>query len=95
MLCAIWASRANSDQPESRRAARRLHAASDDDRLFLNRTEDLAALLALGVTTERNMCGAPIHLEWRDRVARGELPGPTIYTAGPIVDGEPPAHPGA
>src|SRR5678816_1133295 len=66
-----------------------------DMHVHLNRTEDLAILLALGVTTVRNMWGAPIHLEWRDRVARGELPGPTIYTAGPIVDGEHPAHPGS
>ena len=61
----------------------------------LARTEDLALLVAAGVTTVRNMWGAPIHLEWRDRVARGELPGPTIFTAGPIVDGDPPAHPGS
>jgi len=66
-----------------------------DAHVHLARTEDLAILLALGVTTVRNMWGAPIHLEWRDRVARGELPGPTIYTAGPIVDGERPAHPGS
>lgn len=66
-----------------------------DAHVHLARTEDLAILLALGVTTVRNMWGAPIHLEWRDRVARGELPGPTIYTAGPIVDGEHPAHPGS
>jgi imidazolonepropionase-like amidohydrolase len=66
-----------------------------DAHVHLARTEDLAILVALGVTTVRNMWGAPIHLEWRDRVARGELPGPTIYTAGPIVDGERPAHPGS
>jgi imidazolonepropionase-like amidohydrolase len=66
-----------------------------DLHVHLDRTEDLAILLALGVTTVRNMWGAPIHLEWRDRIARGELPGPTIYTAGPIVDGEHPAHPGS
>jgi imidazolonepropionase-like amidohydrolase len=66
-----------------------------DAHVHLARTEDLAILLALGVTTVRNMWGAPIHLEWRDRVARGELPGPTIYTAGPIVDGERPGHPGS
>ncbi|HEX3482254.1 MAG TPA: amidohydrolase family protein [Kofleriaceae bacterium] len=66
-----------------------------DAHVHLARTEDLAILVALGVTTVRNMWGAPIHLEWRDRVARGELPGPAIYTAGPIVDGERPAHPGS
>ncbi|HEX3761223.1 MAG TPA: amidohydrolase family protein [Kofleriaceae bacterium] len=66
-----------------------------DLHVHLVRTEDLALLLACGVTTVRNMWGAPIHLAWRDRIARGELPGPTIYTAGPIVDGERPAHPGS
>src|SRR5262249_12521426 len=66
-----------------------------DVHVHLALMEDLVILLALGDTTVRNMWGAPIHLEWRDRVARGELPGPTIYTAGPIVDGERPAHPGS
>jgi hypothetical protein len=29
------------------------------------------------------MIGKPEHLVLRERVAKGELPGPTIYTAGP------------
>ena len=66
-----------------------------DAHVHLARTQDLAILLALGVTTVRNMWGAPIHLAWRDRIARGELPGPRIVTAGPIVDGFPPAHLGS
>jgi hypothetical protein len=66
-----------------------------DMHVHLGRTQDLAIMLALGVTTVRNMWGAPIHLAWRDRIARGELRGPTIVTAGPILDGEPPAHPGS
>lgn len=52
----------------------------------------LALFLAHGVTTVRNMDGRTYILEWRERVARGELPGPTIHTAGPILDGDPPAR---
>lgn len=56
---------------------------------------ELTAFLASGVTTVRNMFGAPLHLAWRDEIAAGERLGPTIYTAGPIVDGEPPIWPGS
>lgn len=50
----------------------------------------LDLFLANGVTTVRNMDGRPYILAWRDRVARGEMRGPTISTAGPILDGDPP-----
>ncbi len=50
----------------------------------------LDLFLANGVTTVRNMDGRPYILEWRDRIARGEWRGPTIHTAGPILDGDPP-----
>jgi imidazolonepropionase-like amidohydrolase len=43
--------------------------------------------LANGVTTIRNMIGKAEHLALRDRVAKGELLGPTIYTAGPPLLG--------
>lgn len=36
-----------------------------------------------GVTTVRNMAGHPYHLELRERVERGEVPGPAIYAASP------------
>src|SRR6266436_2795930 len=42
--------------------------------------------LANGVTTVRNMAGGPDVAELRDRVKNGDLIGPTIYTAGPILD---------
>jgi hypothetical protein len=42
--------------------------------------------LAHGVTTVVNLAGAPVHLEWRRRIERGELIGPTIYTSGPFVN---------
>jgi imidazolonepropionase-like amidohydrolase len=52
-------------------------------------------LLANGVTTIRNMFGGPIHLRWKERIAAGEFGGPMIYTAGPIIDGNPPIWRGA
>ncbi len=50
----------------------------------------LGLFLANGVTSVRNMDGRPHLLAWRDSVARGAWLGPTIYTAGPILDGDPP-----
>ena len=50
-------------------------------------SQQLQLFLANGVTTVRNMIGKPEHLLLRDRVAKGELPGPTIYTAGPPMLG--------
>ena len=54
--------------------------------------DDLASqqfqlFLANGVTTIRNMIGKPEHVVLRDRVAKGELLGPSIYTAGPPLLG--------
>src|SRR5262249_43528998 len=49
---------------------------------------ELMLFLANGVTTIRNMRGFPSHLSLRDKVARGELLGPTIITAGTGLDGE-------
>ena len=40
-----------------------------------------------GITTVRGMLGHPRHLELRARTARGELLGPTIYAAGPSLNG--------
>lgn len=50
----------------------------------------LRAFLRYGVTTVRNLDGRPHILAWRTQVARGELLGPRIVTAGPILDGAPP-----
>jgi imidazolonepropionase-like amidohydrolase len=66
-----------------------------DMHAHLLRESDLMLYLARGVTTVRNMWGAPVHLDWREGVARGHQLGPTIYTAGPIVDGDPPVHDGS
>jgi hypothetical protein len=57
--------------------------------------DQLALFVAAGVTTVRNMFGNPHHLEWRKQLARGALFGPTLVTAGPIIDGDPPVWPGS
>ncbi len=49
--------------------------------------QQLQLFLANGVTTIRNMIGKPEHLLLREKVAKGELAGPTIYTAGPPLLG--------
>jgi imidazolonepropionase-like amidohydrolase len=43
--------------------------------------------LAGGLTTIRGMLGHPRHLQLRERAARGELLSPTIYAAGPSLNG--------
>src|SRR6266542_3097233 len=60
------------------------------------RTEDdLLLFLANGVTTVRNMWGTPRHVGWRDWIARGEMLGPALHTAGPLTDGDPTMRVGA
>lgn len=43
--------------------------------------------LSQGVTTARGMLGQPAHLELRERLARGEILGPRLYTTGPSLNG--------
>ncbi|OLF71821.1 hypothetical protein AWH62_11845 [Maricaulis sp. W15] len=47
---------------------------------------DLAAGLARGVTTVRNMGGFPFHLPLASRIERGEILGPRLLTTGPILN---------
>ncbi len=47
---------------------------------------DLVLHLAHGVTTVRNLKGAPWHLELREAIRRGERIGPTFLTAGPFLN---------
>ena len=56
---------------------------------------DLTLFVANGVTLVRNMFGSPLHVGWRDAIEAGTQFGPTIVTAGPIVDGDPPVWPGS
>ncbi len=55
--------------------------------------DELFLYIANGVTTVRNMMGSSYHLRMRERIAQGELLGPRMYTAGPLVDGVPPTWP--
>jgi len=47
----------------------------------------LLLYLANGVTTIRGMLGHATHLALRERLRRGELLGPTLYTSGPSFNG--------
>lgn len=55
----------------------------------------LVLFLLHGITTVRNMWGLPEHLVLRERIARGELIGPQIFTTGPVIDGPKPLLPGS
>ena len=70
--------------------------------VHIENENDLLLLVANGVTTVRNMWGnsgrklwfgLPDQLALRQQIAAGHLFGPTIYTAGPIMEGEPAFHP--
>ena len=49
-------------------------------------TQELTLYAVNGVTTVFNLDGRPGHLAWRERIASGELLGPTLYTAGPMFN---------
>ena len=54
--------------------------------------EELDLFLVNGVTTVRVMWGWTQMVEWRNSIADGGLLGPTMYVAGPILEGTPPAE---
>ncbi|HEX2077166.1 MAG TPA: amidohydrolase family protein [Longimicrobium sp.] len=56
-------------------------------------TDGFPSYLYHGVTTVAVMHGSPASLEWRRRVRSGEVVGPTVYTAGPTVNGYPAGNP--
>ncbi len=60
---------------------------------YFDNTEILWLFLANGVTLVRQMEGNAKILEWRAGISRGQIPGPEIVSAGPIIDGDPPADP--
>jgi len=66
-----------------------------DMHVHLNDPGDGALYVANGVTTIRNMWGFPETLEWRKQYESGQLLGPTVYTTGSILDGNPPIWPGS
>jgi len=49
--------------------------------------ETLYLYLAGGATTIRGMLGHPYHLELRQRVGQGAVPGPRIFTSSPSLNG--------
>lgn len=74
-----------------------------DMHVHINSEVDLFLFISHGVTTVQNMwgydnfrlrmMGFPDQLKLRDKINRGELLGPTIYTSGPILEGEPLTQP--
>jgi imidazolonepropionase-like amidohydrolase len=73
-----------------------------DMHVHIEDENDLLLYAANGVTTVRNLwgntekklwMGMPDQLVLRERINRGELFGPTIYTAGPIMEGNPATTP--
>jgi hypothetical protein len=58
-------------------------------------TSFFTMFVAAGVTTVRNMFGSEEFLARRAEIASGRLFGPTLITAGPIIDGDPPYWPGS
>ena len=63
------------------------HLFSDDDFPDELAADELALMLANGVTTVRLMIGTPEHLALRRRVVAGELLGPALYVASPQLAG--------
>lgn len=62
-----------------------LHLPPDDGTEKSPAKRALHLLLSHGVTTTRGLAGHPSHPKLRDRVANGELLGPTLYVAGPAL----------
>jgi len=60
-----------------------------DMHAHIEHEDAMILFLANGVTTVRNLWGCPKHLTWKKRILMGELTGPSIYTAGTLVDGPP------
>jgi imidazolonepropionase-like amidohydrolase len=66
-----------------------------DMHVHIQHDRDLTLYVAAGVTLVRNMFGGERQLAWRAEIARGARLGPTLLTAGPIIDGDPPVWPGS
>jgi imidazolonepropionase-like amidohydrolase len=62
------------------------HVPGPDDPAYAENI--LFLYVANGVTTVRNMAGHPSHPALRDRIARGELVGPTLHVASPWLSAE-------
>ncbi len=62
----------------------------NDMHVHFQEQQALGRFIATGVTGIRVLWGGPSTLDFRDRIARGDLLGPDIYTAGTIIEGLPP-----
>jgi imidazolonepropionase-like amidohydrolase len=71
-------------------AGRFLSPGLADMHVHISSKDEFVLFIANGVTTVRDMFGDEDRLAWRGGVERGDILGPTIYTSGPIVDGNPP-----
>ncbi|HST09438.1 MAG TPA: amidohydrolase family protein, partial [Terriglobales bacterium] len=54
--------------------------------------QQLKLYVVHGITTVLNLNGSPQALEWKRKITSGEMLGPTFYTSGQIVDGDPPTN---
>jgi imidazolonepropionase-like amidohydrolase len=61
-----------------------------DMHVHISNEDEFVLFIANGVTTVRDVFGNEDRLAWRAAVERGNILGPTIYTSGPIIDGNPP-----
>lgn len=61
-----------------------------DMHVHLFSRDELPLYLEAGVTTVRNLWGWDLHREMRGEIQVGETFGPRIFTAGPMLDGDPP-----
>jgi len=66
-----------------------------DMHVHMMEERDLELFLLNGVTVVRDLFGSPRNLRWREAIGRGEMKGPTLVLAGPIIDGDPPVWPGS
>ena len=76
-------------------AGRYLMPALADMHTHVSDTESLKLNIAYGVTALRNLWGNEEVLAWRNAIAAGDLFGPEILTASPIIDHDPPSIPGS
>ncbi|NIB44892.1 amidohydrolase family protein [Pseudomaricurvus alkylphenolicus] len=55
-------------------------------------SQQLRQYLMFGVTTLRDVAGGELNLETRDKINRGEMAGPRLYTSYVPMDGDPQLH---
>lgn len=67
-------------------AGRYLSPGLADMHVHVYAPQELTLYVVNGVTTVFNLNGRPTYLDWRRRIAAGELLGPAIYSAGPTFD---------